>query len=87
MPGNVITMNSRVRIDNASSTGTEEIVLVFPQEADYEQGKISLLAPLGAALLGCKNGETVSSIAPGGEVIVKILKILYQPEANGDFTS
>ncbi|WP_394706919.1 GreA/GreB family elongation factor [Marispirochaeta sp.] len=41
----------------------------------------------GSALLGCKNGETVSYIAPGGEVIVKILEILYQPEANGDFTS
>ncbi|WP_319417341.1 GreA/GreB family elongation factor [Marispirochaeta aestuarii] len=87
MPGNVVTMNSRIRIDNASSKGTEEITLVFPQEADYNQGKVSLLAPLGAALLGCRQGDTVTYIAPGGEVMVKIMEILYQPEANGDFTA
>lgn len=87
MPSNVVTMNSRVRIDNANSSGLEELVLVFPQEADYNQGKVSLLAPLGAALLGCKKGDTVSYIAPGGEVKVKIVEILYQPEANGDYTA
>jgi regulator of nucleoside diphosphate kinase len=87
MPGDVVTMNSLIRIDNASSSGTEEITLVFPQEADYKLGKVSLLAPLGAALLGCRQGETVTYIAPGGEVKVKILEILYQPEANGDFVS
>lgn len=80
-------MNSKVRIEFTASGDTKEITLVFPEEADFPKAKISLLAPLGAALLGCKRGETAVYTAPGGEVEVKILEILYQPEANGDFDS
>lgn len=87
MPHDVVTMNTEIRIEFTASGETKEVILVFPEEADFSKSKISLLAPLGAALLGCKRGETAVYTAPGGNVEVKIQEILYQPEANGDFES
>lgn len=87
MPPDVVTMNSEVRIESFSPESTSVVKLVFPQEADYTQGKISLLAPLGAAMLGHRKGDTVRYTAPGGEVQVRINDIVYQPERAGDFES
>ena len=84
MPPNVVTMNSEVRVIEAN--GSTVVKVVFPQEAEHGQGNVSILAPLGAALLGRKNGETVVYSAPGGEIEVTILEIVYQPEAAGDYS-
>jgi len=81
MPADVVTMNSRVRIGDISNGGDVTVTLVFPQEADYEQKKVSLLAPLGAALLGCHAGEEICYQAPGGSTKIVIKEIIYQPEA------
>jgi regulator of nucleoside diphosphate kinase len=86
MPADVITMNSRVRIHDLSNGETVTVTLAFPHEADYEQKKVSLLAPLGAALLGCHTGEEVCYEAPAGSTKIRIKKILYQPEAAKEYS-
>jgi regulator of nucleoside diphosphate kinase len=57
---------------------------VFPEEADIPQGKISILAPLGTAMLGYRVGDTFEWDTPGGKRSIRVMKILYQPEASGD---
>ncbi|MCC6427116.1 MAG: nucleoside diphosphate kinase regulator [Phycisphaerales bacterium] len=79
----VVTMNSRIRLRDGRRTWT--MTLVFPEKADAENGDISVLAPLGAALLGCRVGQRVTFRVPGGEErSCDILSVLYQPEAAGD---
>ena len=85
IPKDVVTMNSRVRIVDVF-TGDERVyTLVFPSDADIEQNKISVLAPIGTALLGYRLGETIEWRVPSGNKQVKIEEIVYQPEASGHF--
>lgn len=86
MPSDVVTMNSQVCIHDLANGSTMTVTLVFPQEADYEQKKVSLLAPLGAALLGCRTGEEICYEAPGGRRKIAITDILYQPEAAKEYS-
>lgn len=86
IPADVVTMNSQVRIHDISNGSDVTITLVFPQEADYEQKKVSLLAPLGAALLGCYAGEEICYKAPGGSTKIIIKEIIYQPEAAKEYS-
>jgi regulator of nucleoside diphosphate kinase len=86
MPADVVTMNSQVCINDLSNGGTITVTLVFPQEADYEQKKVSLLAPLGASLLGCHAGEEICYEAPGGSKRILLKEILYQPEAAKEYS-
>jgi len=78
-------MNTRVKVQDVDSKEHMEFILVFPQDADYEQKKVSLLAPLGAALLGSQIGQTVRYQAPGGTSTILVEEIMYQPEASGDY--
>ncbi|MBX3379066.1 MAG: nucleoside diphosphate kinase regulator [Phycisphaeraceae bacterium] len=79
----VVTMNSRARLRDGRRTWT--MTLVFPELADSEEGCISILAPLGAAILGCRVGQSVEFRVPDGETrSCDILSVLYQPEAAGD---
>ena len=83
VPPDVVTMNSRIRLRDGRRTWI--MSLVFPENADPEEGGISVLAPLGAALLGCRVGQRVRFRVPGGaERSCEILSVLYQPEAAGD---
>ncbi|MBL8874160.1 MAG: nucleoside diphosphate kinase regulator [Phycisphaerae bacterium] len=83
LPPDVVTMNSRIRLRDGRRTWV--MSLVFPESADPEEGSISVLAPLGAALLGCRVGQHVTFRVPGGaERSCDILSVLYQPEAAGD---
>jgi len=76
-----VTMNSRVRVHDLDR-GTDFVcTLVFPSEANADQKKISVLAPLGLALLGCRVDEIVEFSAPGGTRSVQVTAIEYQPEA------
>jgi len=81
----VVTMNSRVRLKDLD--GHEEYVfqVVYPSDADLEEGKISVLAPIGTALLGYRVGDIVSWQVPGGRRKFKIEELLYQPEREGNF--
>ncbi|CAH2031664.1 nucleoside diphosphate kinase regulator [Trichlorobacter ammonificans] len=85
IPPDVITMNSTVRLLDMDSKGELEYTLVFPPDADLEKGRISVLAPVGMAMIGYRVGDVVSWKVPGGTKRLKIKKILYQPEAAGDF--
>lgn len=79
VPANVITMNSRVVF---TMDGAEETVdLVYPHEADISQNCISVLSPIGTAIIGYKEGDSVEWSVPDGTVIIDIKKVLYQPES------
>jgi regulator of nucleoside diphosphate kinase len=78
-------MNSRVRFVDLY-TGEERVcTVVFPSDANIEQDKISVLAPIGTALLGYRAGDTIEWRVPSGNKQVRIEEILYQPEAAGHF--
>ena len=85
IPGDVVTMRSQVRVKDMKSGTEMDLSVVFPYEADLEQGKISVLAPVGTALLGYRVGDTIEWKVPGGLRRLKIERILYQPEAAGDY--
>jgi len=81
----VVTMNSKVRIKDLDTN--EEIILqlVFPSDSNLDEGKISILAPVGTAILGYKVGDTVEWQVTAGIRRLRIEGVLYQPEAAGDF--
>jgi len=85
IPANTITMRSTVRLKDLVSGETNTYSLVFPTEADFSQGKISVLAPIGTAILGYKTGDTIEWPVPSGLRKLKVDKILYQPEAAGNY--
>lgn len=85
IPPDVITMNSRVRLQDLDTGEELEYTLVFPPDADLEKGRISVLAPVGTALIGYRAGDRIAWAVPGGKKKLKVKKILYQPEAAGDF--
>lgn len=84
IPDDVITMNSKFRLQGEDGAHSD-YTLVFPRHADFSKNRISILAPIGVALIGSKVGDTVTWETQAGQKQFKILKILYQPEASGDF--
>lgn len=85
IPADVITMNSQVCLKDLDSGEELLYTLVFPGDARLEENRISILAPVGTALLGYRVGDTIKWKVPGGMRKLKVKKILYQPEAAGDF--
>ena len=85
VPHDVVTMNSRIRIKDLETNAENIYTLVFPSEANLAQQKISILAPIGTALLGYRAGDTVKWQVPGGIRTLRIEEILYQPEAAGQY--
>lgn len=81
----MVTMNSTIRIADMESGEEEEYTLVFPADADISSGKISVLAPIGTAMLGCPEGDTVIWRVPDGRRQLLVKKLIYQPEASGDY--
>lgn len=80
----VVTMDSRVRFRLDGEGGTRDATLVCPGHEDSLLGRISVLTPIGSALLGMREGETVAwSGLDGRRRSVTVVKVLYQPEANG----
>jgi len=85
VPPTVITMNSRVKLRDLD-TGEELVfTLVFPREADIDRGRLSVISPVGTAILGYTEGDTIEWKVPAGRRRIKIEKVLYQPEAAGDY--
>lgn len=85
IPTNVVTMNSTVRFIVESTKEDLELTLVYPKDIDLSGKKISILAPIGSALLGLAIGEQIERPKPGGGTLkVKISNITYQPERAGD---
>lgn len=80
-PPEVVTMNSRVRLKNLTTGAEMTYTLVFPKDADLKAGKISVLAPIGTAILGYRAGDVIAWSVPGGKRKFRIEEVLYQPEA------
>lgn len=85
IPPNIVTMNSEIIFKFLDSGEEMKYILVFPEDADIDKKKISVLAPIGTALLGYKVGDVIEWKVPAGITKVKITKIVYQPEASGHF--
>ena len=84
VPPNVVTMNSTVRFTIAESGEEFSLTLVYPKDAG-EAGRISVLAPVGSALLGLAVGDELDWPRPGGGVTtVRVMDVLYQPERAGE---
>jgi len=85
VPSSVVTMNSRVLLLDVDTSEEMTYTLVFPKDADIDSGAISVLAPIGTAILGYSEGDVVEWEVPSGRRRISIEKILYQPEAAGDY--
>ena len=85
MPANVVSMNARVLI-TLSAAEPVEVVLVYPHDFKSEPHQVNVLAPIGAAILGLSEGQQIEWPQPDGKMMqVKIEKVLFQPEREGDF--
>ncbi len=85
VPAGVVTMNSRVHCREESSGKDYHLKLVYPQDAGGE-GCVSILAPVGSALLGLSVGQHIDWKTPGGKVLqLTLLAVEYQPEAAGEY--
>lgn len=86
MPHDVVSMNSQVRFRDLT-TGEERVrTLVFPANMTDSATQLSVMAPVGAALLGLRTGSTIHWELPGGaSTHLEVLELLYQPEAAGEF--
>ncbi len=85
VPVDVVTMNSVVRISFSNSGKVLQFKIVYPDEANLKENKISIFSPVATALLGYRVGDEVEWIVPGGATKILIEEIIYQPEAAGHF--
>jgi regulator of nucleoside diphosphate kinase len=87
IPTDVVTMNSRLVCALQGDPEPRQWTLVYPDEADFDAGRLSVLSPVGQALLGARAGQTVSYRLPDGrEQHVTVTEIAFQPEASGQYT-
>ena len=80
-------MNSKVRLRDLNSGEETVYALVFPGMANAGEKAISILAPIGTALLGYREGDVIEWDVPAGTRRLKVLEVMYQPERGGDFQS
>lgn len=85
IPKDAITMNSKVRLRDLTSNEDLIYTLVYPGHSNLELGRISVLAPIGTAMIGCRVWDTIEWPVPGGLRRLQVEEIVYQPEASGDF--
>jgi regulator of nucleoside diphosphate kinase len=85
VPADIVTMNSDVVYEDCETGARRTVRVVYPEDADASRGHISVLAPIGSALLGLKVGQMIQWVLPTGVRSVFVVEIRYQPEANGDF--
>ncbi|MBI4957502.1 MAG: GreA/GreB family elongation factor [Myxococcales bacterium] len=85
VPPDVVTMNSRVVLDDVTTGERREVTLVYPWDADPDADKESVFSPLGTVLLGRRIGRQVDWVENGAERSAWIAQIVFQPEAHGAF--
>jgi len=85
VPADVATMNSRVRYMDEKDGARRTVSLVYPSDAEVAKGKISVLAPVGTALLGLSEGQSIAWDFPdGSRRRLKLEQVLFQPERLGN---
>lgn len=86
IPSDVVTMNSLVEYCDLTTGKSNTVRLVYPDNASIEDKRVSILSPLGSALIGLREHQELNWRFPNGETHrLKIAKVHYQPEANGDW--
>ena len=85
IPPDVITMNSKAQLRDLSDDEAMTYTLVFPGKASADDGLISILAPIGTAMLGRRVGDEFEWRVPAGLIRLRVESVLYQPEAAGHF--
>ena len=83
---NIVTMNSTVVLEEQSAGRRMTVTLVYPRDSDPERSHVSVLSPVGRALIGARVGDTIKIVVPGNEPReLRVAEMQYQPEANGRF--
>ena len=85
VPSDVVTMNSEVVYEDCASLVRRTVRIVYPRDVDATRHWVSVLAPIGSALLGLRVGQTIEWQVPSGTKRVRVVEVRYQPEAAGDF--
>ncbi|KWE54115.1 transcription elongation factor GreAB [Burkholderia ubonensis] len=84
---NVVTMNSQITLLDETNHEKTTWTIVYPEQANLEQGRLNVFSPVGMALLGTQRGQLVKVMQPSGtEKLMKVAEIVFQPEANGEYT-
>jgi len=86
VPSNVVTMNSIVKVSFLNNNKQVQFQIVYPDQANVSENKISIFSPIATALIGYKVKDEIEWIVPAGLTKIRIDEIIYQPEASGDFT-
>jgi regulator of nucleoside diphosphate kinase len=81
----IVTMNSEVVYEDCTTLVKRVVRVVYPKDADASRGRVSVLAPIGAALLGLRVGQAIEWPVPSGTKRIRVVEIRYQPEACGHF--
>lgn len=83
VPRDVVTMNSTVRLRDLDSDEIETYTLVYPRDADIDENRISVLAPIGTAMIGYRVGDVIEWPVPNGIARLRVEEVVYQPEFAG----
>lgn len=81
----VVTMNTVIDFVDVATKKSRQVKLVYPEQADMNKGWVSILAPIGTALLGYRRGDIIEWDVPTGRKQFMIKDIIYQPEADGNY--
>jgi regulator of nucleoside diphosphate kinase len=87
VPADVVTMNSEVTYEDVATGARRTIRVVFPRDADASAGRVSVLAPIAAALLGLRVGQEIDWRVPRGLTRLRVVEVGYQPEAAAQLES
>ena len=79
IPPGVVTLNSMVEFEDLSTGEIEEYIITFPERADIAKKRVSILAPIGTGLIGCREGNVVTWTTPGGVRRLKICRVTQSP--------
>lgn len=85
IPSDVVTMNSEVKISFANTKKSVVFKIVYPDQANIRENKISIFSPIATALIGYRVSDEIEWVVPAGLTRIRIEEILYQPEAAGDY--
>lgn len=85
IPSNVVTMNSIVKLSFVNNNKQVQFRIVYPDQANVKENRISIFSPIATALIGYKVTDEIEWIVPAGLTKIRIDEIIYQPEAAGDY--
>lgn len=85
IPNNIVTMNSIVKVSFLHNGKQVQFQIVYPDQANLKEKKVSIFSPVATALIGYKVGDEVDWVVPTGLTRIRVDEIIYQPEAAGDY--